>query len=93
MVVKPPFGMATRRQKMLLISFFLISKQVVSVILENYDCPLKNSEDLDVNKPDENQWTQEVLKVEGHVSSSPEVATVLSWKTIVNEKSEVNLST
>ena len=46
-----------------------------------------------LTKPDENQWTQEVLKVEGHVSSSPEVATVLSLKTIVNEKGEVNVST
>ena len=74
---------------MLLISFFhvfLIIKQVVSVILENY---------LNVNKPGaQNRWVQEVFKVEGHVSPSPEVTMrVLSWNTIVNEKGEVNVST
>ncbi|XP_034694612.1 protein SEMI-ROLLED LEAF 2 isoform X1 [Vitis riparia] len=59
---------------------------VVSVILENY---------LNVNKPGaQNRWVQEVLKVEGHVSPSPEVTMrVLSWNTIVNEKGEVNVST
>ncbi|KAJ9695796.1 hypothetical protein PVL29_010994 [Vitis rotundifolia] len=59
---------------------------VVSVILENY---------LNVNKPGaQNRWVQEVFKVEGHVSPSPEVTMrVLSWNTIVNEKGEVNVST
>lgn len=68
--------------------------QVVSVILENYGGPLKNSGDLNDNKPDARvQWVQEVHKVEGHASPSPEVTmTVLSWKTIVNEKGEVNVS-
>lgn len=82
--------------KMLLMSFFhvsLIIKQVVLVILENYACPLKKSKDHNVNKPDEKGWTQEMLELEDHASSSSEVSMrVLSWKAIFNEKGEVNVS-
>ncbi|XP_057467859.1 protein SEMI-ROLLED LEAF 2 isoform X2 [Actinidia eriantha] len=63
---------------------------IVSVVLENYGGPSKES--LDSENPNQNRWVQEVLKVEGHVSPSPEtMMKVPSWRTIVNEKGEVNV--
>ncbi|KAG5555681.1 hypothetical protein RHGRI_006358 [Rhododendron griersonianum] len=64
---------------------------IVSVVLENYGCPSKESMDSGNNNP--NRWVQEVLKDSGHVSPSPELKMrVPSWRTIVNEKGEVNLA-
>ncbi|KAF9664732.1 hypothetical protein SADUNF_Sadunf16G0048700 [Salix dunnii] len=67
---------------------------VVSVVLESYGGPKKGSENLDTDKQGpQSRWVQEVLKNEGHVTPSPEVITgVPSWRTIVNERGEVNMT-
>lgn len=62
--------------------------QIVSVVLENY-----GGIDKESNDPNESHWVQEVCKFEGHASPSPEVATkVPSWRMIVNEKREHNMT-
>lgn len=61
--------------------------QIVSVVLENYG---RSSKDSD---PNQNHWVQEVHKTEGHVSPSPDVVTkVPSWRTIVNDKGQLNVA-
>ncbi|KAB5519501.1 hypothetical protein DKX38_023820 [Salix brachista] len=67
---------------------------VVSVVLESYGGPKKGSENLDTDKQGpQSRWVQEVLKNEGHVTPSPEVITgVPSWRTVVNERGEVNMT-
>lgn len=67
---------------------------LVSVVLENYGAPNKKSEHMDPDKQcHQSRWVQEVLKNEGHVSSSPDVTMRLpSWRTILNDKGEVNVS-
>ncbi|CAN4107200.1 unnamed protein product [Withania somnifera] len=61
---------------------------IVSVVLENYPRPRKDTQDSN-----QNRWVDEVRNVEGHVSPSPEViAKVPSWRIIVNEKGELNIS-
>ncbi|CAA2988358.1 EFR3 homolog B [Olea europaea subsp. europaea] len=61
---------------------------IVSVVLENYRGPLKESQD-----PNQDHWVQEVRKIEGHVSPSPDVLMkVPSWRMIVNEKGELNMT-
>lgn len=61
---------------------------IVSVVLENYRSPLKESLD-----PNQNHWVQEVRKIEGHVSPSPDVLMkVPSWRMIINEKGELNMT-
>ncbi|OMO71295.1 Armadillo-type [Corchorus capsularis] len=61
---------------------------IVSVVLENYEDPRKNSKNLDGTR-----WVQEVLKDEGHVSPSPDVlARVPSWGKIVNDKGELDVT-
>ncbi|KAL9398373.1 hypothetical protein Peur_007334 [Populus x canadensis] len=67
---------------------------IVSVVLENYGGPKRISENLDTDKPGpQNRWVQEVLKNEGHATPLPEViARVPSWRTIVNERGEVNMT-
>lgn len=64
---------------------------VVSVVLENYGGPRKNTEELNQDKPGpQNRWVQEVLKVEGHVPPSPDVMIrVPSWRTIVDDQGEI----
>ncbi|KAM4091941.1 hypothetical protein ACJW30_09G174500 [Castanea mollissima] len=66
---------------------------VVSVVLENYGGPNKESENMDHDKQGpQNRWVQEVLKNEGHVSHSPDIIIrVPSWRTIANEKSEIHI--
>lgn len=60
--------------------------QVVSVVLENYDSPKKQSED-NIHKD------QVSRKAEGHISPSLLVRTKIpTWKHIVNEKGELNLT-
>lgn len=57
--------------------------------MENYGGPKKNPE----NQVPHNRWVQEVLKNEGHVTPSPEVLRkVPSWRMIVNEKGEINVT-
>ncbi|KAJ6300460.1 hypothetical protein OIU76_021285 [Salix suchowensis] len=67
---------------------------VVSAVLESYGGPKKGSENLDTDKQGpQSRWVQEVLKNEGHVTPSPEVITgVPSWRTVVNERGEVNMT-
>uniref|UniRef100_A0A1D1ZEH0 Protein EFR3 B n=1 Tax=Anthurium amnicola TaxID=1678845 RepID=A0A1D1ZEH0_9ARAE len=67
---------------------------VVSVVLENYGNPHKKVESFEHgNEGTQNRWVQEVLKIEGHVSPSPAaIARVPSWKKIVNEKGELNVT-
>ncbi|KAJ6756298.1 putative EXPRESSED-RELATED [Salix purpurea] len=67
---------------------------VVSAVLESCGGPKKGSENLDTDKQGpQSRWVQEVLKNEGHVTPSPEVITgVPSWRTVVNERGEVNMT-
>ncbi|PIN06737.1 putative transmembrane protein cmp44E [Handroanthus impetiginosus] len=61
---------------------------IVSVVLENYEGPNKES-----NDPNQNRWVQEVHKTEGHVSPSPDIALkVPSWRMIVNDKGQLNVA-
>jgi hypothetical protein len=55
---------------------------------------MRSSENLDTDKQGpQSRWVQEVLKNEGHVTPFPEVITrVPSWRTIVNERGEVNMT-
>ncbi|XP_042513279.1 protein SEMI-ROLLED LEAF 2-like isoform X2 [Macadamia integrifolia] len=66
---------------------------VVSVVLENYGGPKKNSEDPNEKQGGQNRWVQEVLKEEGHVPPRTDATTgVTSWRRILNDKGEINLS-
>ncbi|KAJ4971996.1 hypothetical protein NE237_005095 [Protea cynaroides] len=65
---------------------------VVSVVLENYGGPKKNSEDLNDSQGAQNRWVQEVLKEEGHVSQTDATTGVTSWRRILNDNGEINLS-
>ncbi|XP_031270951.1 uncharacterized protein LOC116129348 [Pistacia vera] len=61
---------------------------VVSVVLENYGGPKKNTEN-----PDQHRWLQEVCKIEGHVNPLPDALTkVPSLRIIVNDKGEINVT-
>lgn len=61
--------------------------QIVSVVLENYGAPGKNSDNLN------NRWVQEVQRDKGHISSSSVVMmSIPSWREIVTERGEVNLT-
>ncbi|KAK6941834.1 hypothetical protein RJ641_027211 [Dillenia turbinata] len=64
---------------------------IVSVVLENYGGLAKASGNAD---HDEDGWVQHMAKVEGHnISSSQDVMTkVPSWRTVVNEKGEINVT-
>ncbi|URE13514.1 Cyclin-related protein [Musa troglodytarum] len=68
---------------------------IVSAVLDNYGVPKKKSENAQQSEEGtESRWVQEVLKTEGHVSPSPFVMTrVPSWKSIVNDRGEPNLTT
>ncbi|XP_038904576.1 protein SEMI-ROLLED LEAF 2 isoform X2 [Benincasa hispida] len=65
---------------------------IVSVVLENYGAPgtgggCKNSDNSN------NRWVQEVQREEGHISSSSVVImNTPSWREIVTERGEVNLT-
>ncbi|XP_020539400.1 protein SEMI-ROLLED LEAF 2 isoform X2 [Jatropha curcas] len=70
---------------------------IVSVVLENYEGSVKNSVNLDGDKQDPpDRWVQEVLKNEGHaIHANPQpdsMTRVPSWRTVVNEKGEVNVT-
>ncbi|RWW63183.1 hypothetical protein BHE74_00029655, partial [Ensete ventricosum] len=68
---------------------------IVSAVLDNYGVPKKKSENGQQSEEGtQSRWVQEVLKTEGHVSPSPfVVARVPSWKSIVNDRGELNLTT
>lgn len=62
---------------------------MVSVVLENYGGSIKSGNP----EGSGSRWVQEVKKNEGHVSPSPETLTrVPSWRAIVNDKGEVNVT-
>ncbi|MBA0716749.1 hypothetical protein Golax_015555, partial [Gossypium laxum] len=68
-----------------------ISSMMVSVVLENYGGPMKN---LEENNSGQSRWVQEVQKIESRMSPLPNFLTkVPSWRTIVNEKGELNVAT
>lgn len=61
---------------------------IVSVVLENYGSPSKES-----HNPNQNRWVQEAHKIEGHTSPSPEILMKApSWRMIVNDNGEVNVT-
>ncbi|KAI3788224.1 hypothetical protein L2E82_00981 [Cichorium intybus] len=60
---------------------------IVSVVLENYGSSNKESDN-----PNQNRWVQEVLKNDHLVSPSEALIKVPSWRTIVNEKGELNVA-
>lgn len=71
------------------LSVLIFPYQIVSVVLENYRSPSKE----EPQDPNQNRWVQEVRKIEGHTSPSPEaLMKVPSWKMIVNEKGELNVA-
>ncbi|GAB2267011.1 hypothetical protein Dimus_001997 [Dionaea muscipula] len=61
---------------------------VVSVVLENYGSPNDNE---DKQGGTEDGWVQEVAKNEGN-NPSPDVVRLPSWRVIVNNKGELNVS-
>ncbi|XP_042381180.1 protein SEMI-ROLLED LEAF 2-like isoform X2 [Zingiber officinale] len=64
---------------------------IVSAVFENYGDTKKKSEDD--QQSEQSRWVQEVLKTEGHVSPSPFIISrIPSWKSIVNDKGELNLT-
>ncbi|XP_020519732.1 uncharacterized protein LOC18428932 isoform X2 [Amborella trichopoda] len=68
--------------------------EVVSVTLENYGNSKDKSDNIHLEKQgSKNHWVQEVRKVEGLVSPMPVATRVASWKKIVNDKGEVNVTT
>ncbi|KAM7530084.1 hypothetical protein LguiB_033494 [Lonicera macranthoides] len=63
---------------------------IVSVVLENYEDPSKDSNDT--NK-DQEKGVQRMVKDEGNDTPSPEyLAKLPSWRGIVNDKGEVNVT-
>ncbi|CAM8893069.1 unnamed protein product [Rhodiola kirilowii] len=69
---------------------------VVTVVMENYGCTYtqKNSNDVaHTDSSTQSRWVQEVLKVEGHVSASSDpIVRIPSWKMIVTESGELNVT-
>ncbi|KAK9154874.1 hypothetical protein Sjap_002354 [Stephania japonica] len=66
---------------------------VVAVVLENYGAHERKLENTDhAEQEGQHRWVQEVLRVEGHVSPSNGIARVPSWRNLVNEKGEINVS-
>ncbi|KAI3667392.1 hypothetical protein L6452_42449 [Arctium lappa] len=59
---------------------------IVSVVLENYGALSKESDN-----PNQSRWVQEVLKNEHHMSPAEALMKIPSWRTIVNEKGEINV--
>ncbi|KAF9593302.1 hypothetical protein IFM89_021058 [Coptis chinensis] len=76
-----------------MLSFPLNTDEVVLVVLDNYEDHKNKAENLDPEtQGTQSRWVQEVLKVQGHVSPSPDVMTrVPSWRSIVNDKGEINV--
>lgn len=77
--------------------FFRLSNslQIANVVLENYGGPNKNLEKINDERKQgpENMWVQEVLKTEGHVSPVSDVEKrIPSWRNILNDKGEINIT-
>ncbi|GMI79645.1 EFR3 OF PLANT 2 [Hibiscus trionum] len=63
---------------------------IVSVVLENYGVPKKNEENLNSGQ---SRWVQEVQRTESRATPSQNVLIkVPSWRSIVNEKGELNVA-
>ncbi|XP_024019088.1 uncharacterized protein LOC21388445 isoform X2 [Morus notabilis] len=63
---------------------------VVSVVLENYGGLKEKTENFEGSQ---NRWVEEVLKNKGHVSPSSDITIrVPSWRAILNNKGEVNVT-
>ncbi|KAL1206888.1 Protein SEMI-ROLLED LEAF 2 [Cardamine amara subsp. amara] len=60
---------------------------VVSAVLENYGHPKKLTNVNDSGR----KWVDEVLKNEGHVAYADSLINVPSWRTVVNDKGELNV--
>ncbi|XP_019082321.1 PREDICTED: uncharacterized protein LOC104699388 isoform X1 [Camelina sativa] len=60
---------------------------VVSAVLENYGHPKISTNANDSGR----KWVDEVLKNEGHIAYSDSLITVPSWRTVVNDKGELNV--
>ncbi|CAN8286934.1 unnamed protein product [Cochlearia groenlandica] len=60
---------------------------VVSAVLENYGHTQKVTNADDSGR----KWVDEVLKNEGHVAYADSLINVPSWRTVVNEKGELNV--
>ncbi|KAF3553990.1 hypothetical protein F2Q69_00010468 [Brassica cretica] len=61
--------------------------QVVAGVLENYGHPKKSSNTNDSGR----KWVDEVLKNEGHLAHTDSLINVPSWRTVVNDKGELNV--
>ncbi|XP_057547816.1 protein SEMI-ROLLED LEAF 2-like isoform X1 [Amaranthus tricolor] len=61
---------------------------VVSVVLENYTAPQKNTGD-DTGKQG---WVQEVQNEQGHNAASNDILKIPTWAGVVNSKGELNVS-
>ncbi|EXB52895.1 hypothetical protein L484_004959 [Morus notabilis] len=67
-----------------------LSAMVVSVVLENYGGLKEKTENFEGSQ---NRWVEEVLKNKGHVSPSSDITIrVPSWRAILNNKGEVNVT-
>ena len=64
------------------------------MVLENYGNNIKRDDSHDsTNEGPPNRWVQEVLKVEGGISSSSALGTRLpSWKKMVNDRGELSMT-
>ncbi|EOA26341.1 hypothetical protein CARUB_v10022560mg [Capsella rubella] len=60
---------------------------VVSAVLENYGHPKISTNANDSGR----KWVDEVLKNEGHVAYADSLINVPSWRTVVNDKGELNV--
>ncbi|WZY91522.1 hypothetical protein YC2023_063851 [Brassica napus] len=60
---------------------------VVSGVLENYGHPKKLANAIDNAR----KWVDEVLKNEGHLAHADSLINVPSWRTVVNNKGELNV--
>ncbi|XP_054801806.1 protein SEMI-ROLLED LEAF 2 isoform X3 [Prosopis cineraria] len=67
--------------------------QIVSVVLENYQCHEKSSESLDPEQHGpKDMWVQEVMKNDGRDSALPDVKMkISSWSEIVDDKGKINV--
>ena len=61
--------------------------QVVSGVWENYGHPKKLANAIDNAR----KWVDEVLKNEGHLAHADSLINVPSWRTVVNDKGELNV--
>ena len=63
-------------------------KQIVAVVLENYEVSKKTLE----NEGSQNQWVPKVQTNEGQVSLQDVTVSIPPWSAIVDEKGELKVS-